>query len=143
MNKTMKNLVSYILGISSFVVLTLSMVYNSHKTANEFSITIDTKANNRVILECNLGCAWKKLRYNCESNTCESTIDQFGIHSESNKIKDPNLSDFNIDISRYEKTYSFKCSKGCVWTELSTNVIENEQTDFLLTQFGLEYIVVE
>jgi hypothetical protein len=124
----------YILAILIIGAITLyvgSSFTNQEKAsteASEFVISIKTN-DNKIILECEKGCAWKELTYTLidEKNRIQ-VVDEYGVGTLDNvsKNKDKSLADFLFNVERTKQGLKLKGIEGTAWVELSFSLAEKK-----------------
>jgi arginine repressor len=122
----------YILAILIIGAITLyigSSFTNQEKTSTESSdFVISIKTNdNKIILECEKGCAWKELTYTLIEGDEMKVVDEYGVGSldSVSKNKDKSLADFLFKVEKTKQGLKLKGMEGTAWVELSFSLAEN------------------
>ena len=96
---------------------------------SDFLVVVQTSDSNKIIMECEEGCAWKTLTYTLNGNSDLQAIDEYGMadlkNVKSQKVSD--LSNFLFTIQKSENKLSFKGIEGTAWTELSFTLEPQEK----------------
>ncbi len=123
---------NYILGFLIIGAITLyigSSFTNQEKESTESSnFVISIKTNdNKIILECEKGCAWKKLTYTLVEGDEMKVVDEYGVNLLNNvsENKDASLADFLFNVEKTKQGLKLKGIKGTAWVELSFSLAEN------------------
>jgi len=130
---------SVILVWAPLILLVLPQV-KTGKELPKFSITVDSSINEKISLGCSKGCAWLTLTSACTTNKCDTTIDQFGVHTDYTTEEGPDLANFIIKIERAENEYLFSCTSGCAWKELTVNAKDLSTKDFIISESGGNFV---
>lgn len=122
----------YVLGVLIIGTITLyfgSKFTNQNKRSSEFSefiISIKNN-NNKIIMKCEKGCAWKELSYivNEENNT--QVIDEYGMTLLNNvsQKKENSLADFLFKIEKTDIGFKLYGIEGTAWIELQFSLANN------------------
>lgn len=121
-----------LLGILIIGAITLyvgSILTNQNKRTTEssdFVLSLKTN-NNKIILECEKGCAWKDLTYTLIKGDEIKVVDEYGVGS-LNKVsgnKTATLANFLFKIEKTKQGLKLKGIQGTAWVELSFTLAEN------------------
>jgi hypothetical protein len=82
---------------------------------NEFEIAIQYTDSDKIKLECDRGCAWKSLSFQCPEKQCTFYTNNFGI-SETDKSTE---NDFIIKTQLDDDKVNLTCKNGCAWKSLN------------------------
>ncbi|NJW55496.1 hypothetical protein, partial [Salinimicrobium oceani] len=96
-------------SLLQLIVLALIMTFsasdlfaqeNKEIQLTEFLLVVQNSDNNKIVMECKEGCAWKTLSYNLSDNRKPQAIDEYGM-TDLNKVnsqEDADLSNFLFTV---------------------------------------------
>ena len=133
-------------GLLQLMILTFIMIFstsdlfaqeNKEIQLTDFLLVVQNSDNNKIVMECKEGCAWKTLSYNLSDNSKPQAIDEYGM-TDLNKVnpqEDAELSNFLFTIERKGNKLFFKGVEGTAWTELSFSLSPQEEQ--AINQMGM------
>ncbi|NJY62865.1 hypothetical protein HC174_08860 [Salinimicrobium sp. CDJ15-81-2] len=133
-------------SLLQLIVLALIMTFsasdlfaqeNKEIQLTEFLLVVQNSDNNKIVMECKEGCAWKTLSYNLSDNRKPQAIDEYGM-TDLNKVnsqEDADLSNFLFTVERKGNRLNFKGVEGTAWTELSFSI--SPQQEQAINEMGM------
>lgn len=133
-------------SLLQLIVLALIMTFsasdlfaqeNKEIQLTEFLLVVQNSDNNKIVMECKEGCAWKTLSYNLSDNSKPQAIDEYGM-TDLNKVnsqEDADLSNFLFTVERKGNRLNFKGVEGTAWTELSFSI--SPQQEQAINEMGM------
>lgn len=123
--------------VVSFITSSFAVVAQNEDQPNlrDFKIVIENMENGLKIQSLK-GCAWVDLSFG-QSNDLPQYIDEYGMTEKDNvsAIKDANIADFLIIVTKTKDGINLKGLEGTAWTELNFSISNNgKQT---IDQFGM------
>jgi hypothetical protein len=119
-----------------FLKLDVTRQYIHNSQTSDFKIQISIGTGEELRLECVKGCAWMELKINCISKMCSTSINEFGMVSNSRqRIVQNNKASFQIELAVEANNYSMKCMRGCSWTALAAT--SRNSSSVIVTQDGV------
>lgn len=100
---------------------------NKTTTLKDFKITLE-KTQDGIKMQSSEGSAWPDLSFTLKNNKSQA-VDEFGMTKLGNiaTLKDANLADYLITITKTKDGFIFKGIEGTSWDELSLTLSENKK----------------
>ncbi|QED37934.1 hypothetical protein FK178_09435 [Antarcticibacterium arcticum] len=127
----MKTLKKYnllqIMGLILVMTFSATSLFGQEKQEiilSDFLVTVQIADNNKIIMECDEGCAWKTLTYSLPDNSNPQAINEYGMTDLEKKgsQKNADLSKFLFTIQKTGNKLNLKGIEGTAWTELSFTI---------------------
>lgn len=133
-------------GLLQLIILTFIITFstsdlyaqeNKEIQLTDFFLDVQNSDNDKIIMECKEGCAWKSLSYNLSDNSKPQAIDKYGMTDldKINPQKDADLFNFLFTVERKRNKLIFKGVEGTAWTELSFSISPQEEQ--AINQMGM------
>ena len=116
-----------IIGTITFYANSIFMKQNYRTTeSSDFVIYVKTN-DNKIIMKCEKGCAWKELTYTINKKNETQVVDEYGVTLLKNHLdkKNASLAGFLFKVEKTKQGLKLKGIEGTAWIELSFSLREN------------------